>query len=112
MTNPFKILSVLMTTLMVGSTATAAPVLRQSITVNTPIVTVGDMFDNAGLISEEALFRAPAPGTTGEVSLSAVRDAALRVGLQEFENPGRSGITVARAGVIVSENTLNGALRS
>ena len=45
------------------------------------VVTVGDMFDDAGLLAERALFRAPAPGTTGIVSLDAIRSAALRAGL-------------------------------
>ena len=43
----------------------AQPSLKGDITVNTAIVTVGDMFDNPGELSETAIFRAPAPGTTG-----------------------------------------------
>ncbi len=56
----------------------AAPVLKAEVSINRPIVTVGDMFDDAGLLAERGLFRAPAPGTTGIVSLEAVRAAAAK----------------------------------
>ena len=60
-----------------ASTALAAPVLKGEVSVNHPVITVGDMFDDAGSLAEKALFRAPAPGTTGTVSLEAVHTAAL-----------------------------------
>ena len=49
------------------------PSLQGDITVNAAIVTVGDMFDNAGALAETAIFRAPAPGTTGIVALADVQ---------------------------------------
>ncbi|MHB1110696.1 MAG: flagellar basal body P-ring formation chaperone FlgA, partial [Devosia sp.] len=67
-------------TSLAASTASAAPVLRADITVISEIVTVGDMFEDAGALAEKALFRAPLPGTTGMVSLDAVRQAAALVG--------------------------------
>ncbi|MHB1111414.1 MAG: flagellar basal body P-ring formation chaperone FlgA, partial [Devosia sp.] len=63
--------------------------------------TVGDMFEDAGALAEKALFRAPLPGTTGMVSLDAVRQAAALVGLTEFENEGVARVRVARASSIV-----------
>ncbi|MBU1176583.1 MAG: flagellar basal body P-ring formation chaperone FlgA [Alphaproteobacteria bacterium] len=78
--------------------ALAAPVLKSEIMVSTPIVTVGDMFEGADLFAEEPLFRAPAPGTTGHVTLDAVRVAAARIGLTDFVLPGAPSVTVARFG--------------
>ena len=83
------------------TSATAAPVLKDNITVISPIVTVGDMFDNAGLLAEQALFRAPAPGTVGQVSLQSIRVATAKIGIDSFENPGFFNVNVARAGVVV-----------
>lgn len=92
--------------------AVSAPVLRDSVTVNSRIVTVGDMFEGAGNLAETALFRAPAPGTAGQVGLTTIRQAAERVGLQEFENPGLSDVRVSRAGTPVTENDLNDLIAS
>lgn len=81
--------------------ANAAPVLRDNITVISPIVTVGDMFEDAGIFSEHALFRAPAPGTIGQVSVQSIRIASAKVGMDTFENPGFFNVSVARKGVNV-----------
>lgn len=87
--------------------ALGAPVLRETVTVTSRIVTVGDMFDNAGTFAEEALFRAPAPGTTGRVSVADIRNATSRVGLTDFDNPGFDQVFVARTGTAVTEDDLN-----
>ena len=50
-----------------STTALAAPVLRAEVSVTAPIVTVGDMFADAGAMADTPLFRAPKPGTTGMV---------------------------------------------
>lgn len=91
--------------LALATSTIAAPVLKDNITVISPIVTVGDMFDNAGLLAEQALFRAPAPGTVGQVSLQSIRVATAKVGINDFENPGFISINVARAGVVVDITT-------
>lgn len=93
--------------LATSATTLAAPILRDSVTVSDRLVTVGDMFDDAGDMAELPLFRAPAPGTVGQVAISAIRAAASRAGLLDFENPGLSEITVARSGTMVSQEQLN-----
>jgi flagella basal body P-ring formation protein FlgA len=90
--------------LALPSTASAAPLLRADITVLAPVVTVGDMFDDAGALAEKALFRAPLPGTTGNVDLAALRTAAARIGLVSFEANGLSQVRVSRAANLVDEN--------
>lgn len=93
-----------------SSTAIAAPVLRAEVSVNHPVVTVGDMFEDAGLLAERALFRAPAPGTTGIVSLEAVRSAALKAGLADYTQDGLLNVRVERRATVVDVTTLTGLI--
>lgn len=81
----------------------ASPVLRADVVVDTAIVTVADMFDNAGVYAELPLFRAPEPGTSGRVNLEAVQQAATRAGIGSFENPGVLAVKVARTGTLIDE---------
>jgi flagella basal body P-ring formation protein FlgA len=92
--------------LALTTSAVAAPALRSEVTVRSEIVTVGDMFDNAGILAEEGLFRAPAPGTTGTVTVDAVRQAASLVGLTEFEADGIERVRVARPAAVVDNEFL------
>ncbi len=87
-------------------TAFAAPALRAQIVVSSPIVTVGDMFEEAGALAEEPLFRAPLPGTTGTVDLAAVQAATARIGLTRFDARGLASITVSRSAALVDETVL------
>lgn len=89
-----------------ASGALAGPVLRSEVTVNHPIVTVGDMFEDAGSFAERAMFRAPAPGTTGTVTLEAVREAASLIGLTDYDAEGVLRVRVARASVLIDEPIL------
>lgn len=95
-------IAALATTLFAG-VAFAAPVLKADILVTNPVVTVGDMFSDAGMAAEEALFRAPLPGTSGLVPLSAVRTAAARIGLGAFSAEGLENVRVTRAATVIDE---------
>ncbi len=98
--------------LLFAGAAAAAPVLKSEVLVKTPIVTVGDMFEGADLYAEEALFRSPAPGTTGRVSLDAVRIAAARVGLTDYQPPLTTAVTVARFGEMVDTTLVGGVIEN
>ena len=89
-----------------SSAALAAPTLKADVSVVGAIVTVGDMFDDAGLLAERALFRAPAPGTTGLVSLDAVHEAARRAGLSDYDQEGILQVRVARSATLVDASML------
>lgn len=104
--NLFKTLAVAAIGASLAGTALAAPSLKADITVISGIVTVGDMFDDAGSLAETALFRAPKPGTTGIVDLNAVRQAAKLAGLTEFENVGITRVRVSRAATMIDEPML------
>ena len=93
------------TLLMVGA-ASAEPLLRSDIVVSAAVVTVGDMFDDAGAAAETALFRAPPPGTTGIVSLGDVEAAMARVGIVAFDAAGVASVRVTRAATVVDEAVL------
>ncbi|UJQ95418.1 flagellar basal body P-ring formation chaperone FlgA [Mariluticola halotolerans] len=91
--------------------AFAAPVLRADVAVSSAIVTVGDMFTGAGNDAERALFRAPAPGTSGAVSLEAIKVAAKRVGITEFDHSEIRRVQVERTGIALDEPTLKEMIR-
>jgi flagella basal body P-ring formation protein FlgA len=102
----------LLVTLLSSSTALALPTLRGEVTVNKAIVTIGDMFDDAGIHAETGIFMAPEPGTTGVVPLADVERAAALVGLTEFENVGFTRVRVARASTLVDAAMLDGLIRA
>ncbi len=117
MNNPFKRLLIALSIAALGALAASLPaqaqtmpVLRENIMVNSPIVTVGDMFENAGALAETGLFRAPAPGTTGRVDIDIIRTAAIGAGLDEFQNPGFASVSVGRTGIMVTRNMLAQAI--
>lgn len=86
---------------ILASATLAGPVLRSEVVVTAPIVTVGDLFEDAGDLAGKALFRSPAPGTAGSVSLEAVRQAASLVGLDGYAAEGVLHVRVSRAAAIV-----------
>jgi flagella basal body P-ring formation protein FlgA len=97
MNRTLAILGTAAISLGLGGGALAAPTLRAEITVTAPVVTVGDMFDDAGALAGKPLFRSPAPGTTGNVALEAVREAARRAGLTGYDATDVLAVRVARA---------------
>ncbi len=107
-----KRLAIGLTVILFATPLFGAPVLRQNIIVIGSVVTVGDMFENAGTLAEEGLFRAPAPGTRGEVSLENIRLAISKAGFTEFENPGFANVSVARSGIRVDADMLNSLIAS
>lgn len=97
----------LLAVLVSTGVALAQPSLKGDISVNTDIVTVGDMFDNPGELSETAIFRAPAPGTTGIVPLADIENAARLIGLTDFENVGYTRIRVVRLTTVIDAPALS-----
>lgn len=105
--NAIRSITVVLALALASGTALAAPALKSSVTVNAPIVTVGDMFNDAGTLAEVPLFRAPLPGTTGNVDLAAIRSATARIGLKDFDTTGLTQVSVSRAASIVDEALLS-----
>jgi flagellar basal body P-ring formation protein FlgA len=93
--------------LLLSSAALANPTLRSDVTVTTDVVTVGDMFDDAGELSGTAIFRAPAPGTTGVVALADIESAARQIGLTDFDATGLSNVRVIRSSTLIDAAALD-----
>ena len=90
-----------------STAAFAAPSLKSDVTVSGALVTVGDMFNDAGDLAATPLFRAPAPGTSGLVSLSAINQAAHNAGLVDFDHNGVLQVRVGRSGTVIDGEMLN-----
>ena len=97
-------------TLLGTAPALAELSLKTEVSVVSEIVTVGDMFEDAGMLAETALFRAPLPGTTGIVSIAAVRAAAERAGFSEFSADGIERVRVTRQATVVDASVLDGLI--
>ena len=108
--NTIRTLSIALGLVLSTGMSFAAPVLKAEITISGSVVTVGDMFDDAGLLAEQPLFRAPLPGTTGNVDLSAIRSATARIGLTRFEANGLSQVRVSRTAATVDHDLLAGLI--
>ena len=56
----------------VSEDAIAVPVLRATVTVESDVVRIGDVIDNAGISAQIAIYRAPDLGTTGSLPTAQV----------------------------------------
>src|SRR6202012_2708563 len=56
----------------VSEDAIAVPVLRATVTVESDVVRIGDVIDNAGTSAQIAIYRAPDLGTTGSLPTAQV----------------------------------------
>ena len=77
--------------------APARPVLKAEALVTGGIVRVGDLIDNAGIIANVAIFRAPDLGATGVVPADAVVEAVRAHALVGLDTNGLSEVVVTRA---------------
>jgi flagella basal body P-ring formation protein FlgA len=97
---------------LLTGTALAEPVLKPDITVKAEIVTVGDMFADAGIFAEEALFLAPRPGTVGTVPIETVDAAAERIGFTGYTTQGLASVRVTRAATAIGEADLKALIEA
>ena len=88
------------------------PKLRASITVASDIVTLGDLFANAGEHAGVAVFRAPDLGRSGAVAADIVGRSAEAAGLTEYDQAGLESVTVVRAARPVTAAEIADLLRS
>jgi len=56
----------------IAADAIAAPVLRAQVTVDSDVVRIGDMVENAGTSAQIAIYRSPDLGTTGTLPIAQV----------------------------------------
>nr|WP_321456399.1 flagellar basal body P-ring formation chaperone FlgA [uncultured Cohaesibacter sp.] len=95
--------------LLLAQTATAATldadtaILRQNVTVDSRLVTLGDLFKNVGNFANKAVFRSPSLGQSGTIQADRVVEAALRAGLRKVSTNNISVVKVSRLSELVTE---------
>jgi len=77
--------------------AQARPVLRSEAIVTGDIVRIGDLVENAGIIANVPVFRAPDLGSTGTVPVNAVLEAVRAHALIGLDTAGLNEVVVTRA---------------
>ncbi len=86
-------------------------IARPNVQVSSVLVTLGDLFENAGAKSEIAVFRAPAPGKTGYIRAGRLMEAARKHGL-EWDNPDAlPRINIARQSRVISPEDITASIR-
>lgn len=89
-----------------------APVLKPEVEVHGELVTLGDLFHNAGAAADVAVFRAPDLGMQGVVAARRVAAAAERHGLIWTAPAGIEHVTVRRPSRLVSVEEVAALIRS
>jgi flagellar basal body P-ring formation protein FlgA len=103
--------SVLVTALLVAAASAAmaeekedtiaVPVLRAQVTVESDIVRVGDMIENAGTAAQIAIYRSPDLGTTGTLPTAQVINALQAHQVIGVDTRGIKSVSVTRASRIL-----------
>jgi flagella basal body P-ring formation protein FlgA len=99
---------------LVSAAAQGNPRLKAEVTVAGDVVRIGDLVENAGVLANTPVFRAPDLGQTGAVPVRAVIDAVRRHGLIAVDARGLSEISVTHASNTIAaddiEQRIAGAL--
>ena len=104
----------LLLTLFTGAYALAdeRPVLRSQVMTLSDIVTIGDFYSNAGLLSQKPLFRSPDMGTSGNVPAKLVAERARAAGLETAGTDGLRTVVVYRGATKLNRDQLAGMVRT
>ena len=90
---------------------TRTVVLAERLVADGPVITLGDLFEDAGDAADIMLARAPAPGQRLSLTPSFVREAAAREGLVWANAGGLMRVTVERAARQVTAQDIAGLLQ-
>jgi len=82
---------------LAGEPLPPAPRLKADVTVQSDVVRIGDLVENAGKLASIAIFRAPDLGGTGTVSTEDVLDAVRAHDLIVVDTAGIQSVSVTRA---------------
>jgi flagellar basal body P-ring formation protein FlgA len=96
---------------LIAQSSASAATLRQSVLVNADIVTLGDLFFDAGDLASQPVFRAPAIGIDGALPASQALAAGRNAGLTIDAAPEFATVSVVRQSVIVDSDRMTGLLR-
>ena len=93
-----------------GDGTIAAPVLRAKVAVASEVVRIGDLVDNAGALSQIAIYRAPDLGTTGSLPVAQVLNALRARGVIGVDTKDIKQITVTRLARTVESKDIERAV--
>jgi flagella basal body P-ring formation protein FlgA len=85
-----------------AGTLRPVPTLKSAVTVNSDLVRIGDLVENAGAAAMIPIFRSPDIGTTGAVPVSQVLDAIRAHDLLLVDTRSLAEIEVTRAGSTIA----------
>jgi flagella basal body P-ring formation protein FlgA len=91
-------------------TQVEAAVLRSHVSVTGNIVTLGDLFDDAGTAGDIVIAAAPRPGAPTAISVSRISQVARRNGIAWRNTQGLTRIVVSRSGVPLAPELTRTAL--
>ena len=91
-------------------TQVEAAVLRSHVSVTGDIVTLGDLFDDAGTAGDIVIAAAPRPGAPTAISVSRISQVARRNGIAWRNTQGLTRIVVSRSGVPLAPELTRAAL--
>lgn len=89
-----------------AAAASAAPRLKQLVSVTAEIVRIGDLVENAGAAADIAVFRAPDPGQTGSVSVARVAEALRPYDVARLDTGGLSEVVVTRLSRAITQDAI------
>jgi flagella basal body P-ring formation protein FlgA len=95
-----------------GAAEPARPALRGEAVVTGNVVRIGDLIENAGIVANIPIFRAPALGQTGVVAAGQVLDAVRTHALIGIDAGDISEIRVTRAGRAIAPQQIEAMLAS
>jgi flagellar basal body P-ring formation protein FlgA len=79
-----------------------AAVLQPSISVTGDVVTLGDLFDDAGEASDIVIATSPRPGVPTAISVSRISQVARRNGIAWRNNQSLTRVVVSRTGIPIN----------
>jgi flagellar basal body P-ring formation protein FlgA len=93
-----------------GDEAIAPPVLRAKVSVASEVVRVGDVVDNAGMLAQVPIYRAPDLGTTGSLPVTQVVTALRAQGVIGVETRDIKQVMVTRLARTVESKEIERAV--
>ncbi len=91
---------------------TAPPALRANVTVNSDVVRIGDLVENAGPVADVPIFRAPDLGTRGTVPVERVVEAIRPHQLIGIDTRGLAEVVVTRASRVITPQEITARVAS
>ncbi|MBL4646044.1 MAG: flagellar basal body P-ring formation protein FlgA [Rhizobiales bacterium] len=86
--------------------------LKPLVVVASEIITLGDLFIDAGMHSETAVFRSPDLGKSGRVDANVVALAAARAGLSKLDLAGIQQVEVTRSAIMITAEDITALLQT